>query len=395
VQLTFRPEPGERAALENDPGMTIATRVTMITSDQLATQLDRLVALDPSPYPVISLYLNLQPDQQGHHHFDPFVRNALPDRIATYPADAPERASLEKDADAIRDYLGSVDPAAKGLAIFASSGAGLFEAMPLAAPIAEHLLHISDQPHVYPLAHLLDQYPRYAVLIADTQTARLLVISGNTVEHSTDVDGPKTKRHKAGGWSQTRFQRHVDQFRAQHAKEVVDVLTQTVRNEEIRWIIIGGDEVITPLLKEEMPKDVAERVIDVVPMDIRAPERTVLDRVLELVRRQEVETDRERVAALVDAYRAGGLATLGVERVTQALELGQVDELLITGQPAALEGADQPAPDAPAAERSPAERAADDLVTKARQTGASLRFIEDPALLEPFGGVGASLRFKL
>src|SRR4051794_10053961 len=376
--------------------MRIATPISMVTSDQLATQLDRLATLEPGPYPVISLYLNLQPDQQGRDRFDAFVRNALPERIATYPAEGPERASLEKDAEAIRNYLGSVDRAANGVAIFASSGAGLFEAMQLAAPIAEHLLHISDLPHVYPLAHLLDQYPRYAVLIADTQTARLLVIGGNMVEHSTAVDGPKTKRHKAGGWSQTRFQRHVDQFRAQHAKEVVDVLTHTVRNEQIRWIIIGGDEVITPLLKEHMPKDVAERVIDVVPMDIRAPERMVLDRVLELVQKQDVETDRERVAALVDAYRAGGLATLGVERVKRALELGQVDELLITAQPAALEGADQPAaPDAPAAERSPAERAADDLVTKARQTGASLRFIEDPALLEPFGGVGAFLRFKI
>ena len=122
----------------------------------------------------------------------------------------------------------------------------------------------------------------------------------------------------------------------------------------------------------------------------------VHDRVLELVQKQAVETDRERVAALLDAYRAGGLATLGVERVTRALELGQVDELVITAQPAALQGpARSAAPGAPAAERSPAERTADDLVTRARQTGASLRFIEDPALLEPFGGVGASLRFNV
>jgi peptide subunit release factor 1 (eRF1) len=82
--------------------------------------------------------------------------------------------------------------------------------------------------------------------------------------------------------------------------------------------------------------------------------------------------------------------------VTQALELGQVDELVITAQATALQGAaPSAAPAAPAAERSPAERAADDLVTRARQTGASLRFIEDPALLEPFGGVGAYLRFKI
>jgi peptide subunit release factor 1 (eRF1) len=40
------------------------------------------------------------------------------------------------------------------------------------------------------------------------------------------------------------------------------------------------------------------------------------------------------------------------------------------------------------------ERAADELVTKARQTAATVRFIEDPAPLSAVGGVGALLRFK-
>ena len=199
-----------------------------------------------------------------------------------------------------------MDPSANGLALFTSSGAGLFEAFQLATPVAEHVVYISDQPHLYPLAHLLDQYPRYAVVVADTQTARVLVIAANQIEHTEAVDGPKTKRHKAGGWSQTRFQRHVDQFRSQHAKEVVDVLTRLVRDEQIRWVIIGGDEVIAPLLQEHMPKDVAERVIDVVAMDIRAPERLVLERALELTGRKDEESDRERVSALLDAYRSGG-----------------------------------------------------------------------------------------
>jgi peptide chain release factor subunit 1 len=341
---------------------------------------------------VISLYLNLQPGDRGRDQFQAFVRNALPERIATYAG--PERESLDKDAEAIRARLETVDPSANGLALFASSGAGLFQAFELAAPIPQHVLYVSDQPHLYPLAHILDQFPRYAVVIADTQTARVLVIAANQVERAEAIEGPKTKRHKAGGWSQTRFQRHVDQFRAQHAKEVIDVLTRLVRDEEIRWVIIGGDEVIAPLLREHMPKDVADRVIDVVAMDIRAPERLVLERALELTGRKDEETDRERVSALLDAYRSGGLGTIGVERVRRALELGQVDELVITAQADALNASGQ-ASDDTSSERSPAERIADELVSKARQTAAALRFIEDPSLLRPYGGVGAFLRFTL
>jgi peptide chain release factor subunit 1 len=372
--------------------MSLATMAVVTTAEQLSSQLDALTAFTPGPFPVVSLYLNLQPNDRGRDEFRAFVRDALPERIATYPVQGPERASLEKDVQAIRAYLDTLDPASNGLALFASSGAALFQAIQLAAPVDAHRVYVSDEPHLYPLAHLLDQYPRYGVLVADTHSAHLIVVAANQVEHREAVDAPKTKRHKAGGWSQARFQRHVDQLRDRHAKEVVEALARTVRSEKIPWVIIGADEVAAPLLQEHLPKDVAERVIDVVHLDVRAPERLVLERALEVTRRKDGETDRERVAALLDAYRGGGLGTIGVDNVRAALERGQVDELVIAAQADALDVA----PSSTAgADRSAAERTADDLVSSARQTGASLRFIEDAPLLAPYGGVGAFLRFVL
>ncbi len=38
---------------------------------------------------------------------------------------------------------------------------------------------------------------------------------------------------------------------------------------------------------------------------------------------------------------------------------------------------------------------ADELVTRAMQTGATVRIIEDAGLLEDFGGVAAALRFRV
>ena len=46
-------------------------------------------------------------------------------------------------------------------------------------------------------------------------------------------------------------------------------------------------------------------------------------------------------------------------------------------------------------ERTPEERIANELVVKARQTAAKIRFIEETALMDGVGGVGAFLRFKL
>jgi peptide subunit release factor 1 (eRF1) len=86
---------------------------------------------------------------------------------------------------------------------------------------------------------------------------------------------------------------------------------------------------------------------------------------------------------------------VGVEDTLKAFELGQVDELLITGMPDALDaGASADATRAPA-DRTPEERAADALIAQARQTSARIRFVQDPALLAAVGGAAAFLRFKL
>jgi hypothetical protein len=113
--------------------------------DELAAQLDRLAAFEAGPFPVVSLYLNLQADARGRDSFGPFVRKELAARINTFTA-APERESLERDAERIEAYLDGLDRSANGLALFACHGAELFEAFQLAAPIDAHRLSVSTSP---------------------------------------------------------------------------------------------------------------------------------------------------------------------------------------------------------------------------------------------------------
>ena len=90
----------------------------------------------------------------------------------------------------------------------------------------------------------------------------------------------------------------------------------------------------------------------------------------------------------------GGLACVGVEAARRAFELGQVDELLVPASADVIRGVKAKAGDTQP-DRSPEERAADELIVLARQTSAGISFIEDATLLAPVGGVAASLRFKV
>jgi peptide chain release factor subunit 1 len=398
----------------------------------LTESIDRLAAFEPVPFPVLSLYLDTRPDGRGRDNFEPFLRKAFRERLSTYRPSSPEHASFSADIERINRYLAtSLEPSANGVGIFACAGAdGFFEAVQLEAPVGEHRLFVDDRPHLYPLARVDDQYPRYAALVADTNFARIFVFGTGQTIRQQEVEGVKTKQVKVGGWSQARYQRHVENYHQQHVRDVVDALDRIVKAENISRIVIGGDEVVVPMLRDELPPHLSAMIVDVLRLDIDAPERQVLESTLTALRQRDARTDEEAVARLFDAVRGSGLGVVGAEDTLAALELGQVDELLITAAPDILTNVDHLVTESPAeptaqtgnvadglaaveAAVADAETRADNgqqpvpqpvpatekvagrLVTLARRTAANIRFIEDPALLAEVGGVAALLRYRL
>jgi peptide chain release factor subunit 1 len=383
-------------------------KTTTALETPLRDQLDRLAAFEPVDTPVVSLYLDMQPDQQGRRQYDTFLRKAFADRGKTFAHGTEARKSFDQDVERIQAYLANdVQKSANGLAIFACQGANLFEALQLTVPIDDHWLFLGSVPHLYPLARLNDQYPRYAALLVDTNSARLFVFSLGTAETQQQVKNVKTRKTSMGGWSQARYQRHIENYHTQHMKEVVDILDRVMREESISHLVISCDDTAKPLLMDELPQHLKEKIVDVVRMDIKAPEHEVLGNTLEALRARDAQTDQEHVEAMLGAWRAGGLAVVGTEDTLEALQMGQVEELIIAARPTAVRrGQSLPLginPDEVQVETSAPNSdldtkrltIADELVTKAQATAARIRFIEDEKLLEEVGGVGALLRFKI
>jgi hypothetical protein len=77
----------------------------------------------------------------------------------------------------------------------------------------------------------------------------------------------------------------------------------------------------------------------------------------------------------------------------RALKHGQVDELLLSASARDIGYDSGDFDNADVTGGAPHLRAADFLVTRARNTSARVTFIEDPALLADIGGVGALLRY--
>lgn len=367
-----------------------------------------LAALEPSPFPFISLYLSLAPNQNGREDHHQFVRKVFNDRLKGFAEDSPERHSFEKDAERIRQYLDSnIDPSCNGLAIFASAGAEFFEALPLEAPFDDHELFIGSVPHLYPLARLIDTYPRYAAVMLDTNKARILVFGLATTERDQKIQNEKTRRSQKGGWSQARYQRRAENFHLLHVKEVVETLDKIVRQDNINHIVVAIEEVALPIFNQQLPKHLAEKIVDTVTLERHADGSNILETTLAALREKDAETDAEKVEQLMDAWQSGGLGVAGPEATLSAFQLGQVEELIITASPAILKPVqklpDDAVPGPVQVDTSAPQGAADEqrlklaaaLVARAHQTAARIRFIEDENLLAGIGGVGALLRFRI
>lgn len=374
----------------------------------LRPQLEKLAAYEPQDVPVLSIYLNLAPDQHGRDNYDVFLRKAFAEHLKAFKDSSAERASMERDLERITQYLADeVNRSANGVAIFASSGGGeFFETIQLDVPLEEHWFFVGSVPHLYPLARVIDQYPRYASVLLDTHRARIFVFGLGSVEKREQLTGVKTRRNSMGGWSQARYQRRADNFHLLHVKEVVETLDRIVREDNIQHIIVAGDDVVVPLLREQLPKHLEEKIVDVLKLERDAAEDDIIEATLEVLRQKDVETDVEHVQELIGAWQSNGLGVVGPEATLRALQMGQVEELLISGAAQDLKPVqklpDDAAPGTVKAETSASApgderqlKLADELVTRAQQTAARVRFIEDPELLKEFGGVGALLRFRI
>jgi peptide chain release factor subunit 1 len=375
----------------------------------LENLLEKLSAFEPTDLPVISLYLDAQANEHGRHNFDVFVRKELNERARTYQPNTPARASFDEDMVRINRYLEQeVKAPTRGIVMFTCGGNNdFFQVAQLEVPVEKSRVFVYDRPHVYPLARLLDQYQRYAVVLADTNTARIFVFALGKTLDEREITNIKTNRSQVGGWSQMRYQRHIDNYHQQHAKEVIETLERVVRADGIDFVILAGDEeTIIPLLREQMSKELSEKVIDTISLNVHTPEHELLEATVAAYRKHDAVSDMEKVQHLMNEYRAGGLGVVGVPETLAALNNGQVDELLISAAVANIEFEQKEVEQVMSAYAAgdssgkavvlEPRTVADELVTRAQQlSAAKVTFIEDQSLLESVGGVGALLRYRI
>jgi hypothetical protein len=238
--------------------------------------------------------------------------------------------SLTADVEQVRSYLDNdLEPSAQGVVIVACSALNVFEPVALGLPVPDKI-DVGPIPALSVLAQLHDDHPTYAVLLADQKDATLAIISLATLDQTLSIEGTNFPRHQQqGGWSQRRYQMRADERVAAFFRTVAEQTRAVLDAEGISLLVLAGEEVNTSALIEAFHSTVRDRVVGTVRMDIRTSDADLIEATLPLIDESERLREQKLVGQLADEIGSDGLAAANLEGTLEALQLGQVDTLVM------------------------------------------------------------------
>jgi peptide chain release factor subunit 1 len=371
----------------------------MITNEQLAD----LAALE-SEDGVVSLYLGVEPRLLYDRGVAVKKLKSAADRFQRSEASGRWKEAFERERERIFAYVEDWTPS-RGLAIFACEPKNVFAAFPLDLFVPT-MVQVDRTTRTGLLASLLDEFPRTAIAVVQRDKASIYLLEQGRRSEASTLEADVPGQHRQGGWSQSRFQSHIEFQVSQHLKEVGEELERLSKEAPFDSLIVGGTAETTAALDKLLPAGLLAKRIGTFPVDVKhVTDDEIQEQALQIRERAEREEENRLVQAILDNAAADGRGVVGLEPTLEAAVDGRVRELAVV-EDAATEGAECRAcgylsPSTPGAcprcsgrmesETNVLERA----VERAYLAGGKVNFIFGDArekLIEK-GGVGALLRY--
>ena len=313
-----------------------------------------------------------------------------------------DRVDLERSLERARDALeGLSAEGVHGAAVFAAEPAGLFELIKLPRAV-DNRVAIDRTPLVGPLAGM-EHRERWCVALVNRRDGRVFQGGPEGLRELQAVHDDVHGQHDQGGWSQKRYERSVEKEKADHLKNVADLLLRRHKRTPCQRLVVGGPHEVVAEFETKLHPYLQELLAGRVDVDVeRANGDDVLAAAAPLL--EEVEEQREREALERVDQGAHGRAVGGLADVLAALNEHRVETLLLEER-FADPGVECPecgwlGPEGPTS--CPADETAlearEDVTEAAvelalRQSAEVLPMRRLSEGLEHAGGIGALLRF--
>lgn len=281
-------------------------------------------------FPVISLYLNI--DTRSPEQDRSLIRlknlfQQLEDAKEELTTD--EVGCITRDQERIRAFVREqAMRGGRGVAVFASSGAGLWETYTFPNRVGQHI-EIGDAPYVKPLFRMLERYKPICTVLIGKGRSRIFLLHAGEIAEQTDVFSPVPGRHDQGGWAQARLQRHHDERVIQHLKTTADQLFRLYQDGVFRRLLIGGTEELVTQFQEYLHPYLRDDVVAAFPMEMMANIKKIQEQSIRSLEASEQAAQQSLLGRLESEFAAQKLGVAGLAATIRALERGQIMTLLV------------------------------------------------------------------
>jgi rubrerythrin len=369
---------------------------------QLEDHIRTLATVEEAESPLISCYLDLSNGVIGS-------RDELDARFQLLRKSLPVRAAAEfgESSRRIEAYLnGAISQRTRGLAVFVRAGATPFW-LPLQFEVPlPNWVAVGSTPNIYHLVELKDNYDRYVILLTTETSARIIGVNLGSVTAQLWRSRPELRRRVGHEWTKEHFQDHRRERTKQFIHDQIRSLDQVISAGGYGHLMLAGNARMISAVRKELPKRLAEKLVDAVPAGPTDHVSDVVASTLQAFLEHEELESQAFAERLITQIRTHGLAVAGTHASVEALKAGQADLLVLVknydlGQGWECRGCGKTELELPPPNTCPECRTArlrvfdirGELVRLAEQQQVDVEVVEHNDVLMTLGGVGCLLRY--
>jgi peptide subunit release factor 1 (eRF1) len=357
----------------------------------------------------ISLYVDLDPSiVPTAGDVATRVRSLLDAAAKSHGATRPDlahevRSGLKSDFERVARFFESEfdRDGAHGVAVFTAGPDNVWSVLGLPSSVPD-VARVADDFLLAPLVPLLGKGEGGLVAVVGREQGRVLVLRGGRLQQLADLTEDAPRRHDQGGWSQSNFQRHIDNLAHEHFRAVADELDAHFHSlGRPRIVVVCGEET-RPEFAEALSNEVAGAVIGWTNAEAHASDAELLEIVTPWLEQSRVARESAAFARWQEETGKSARGTAGWAATLEAASDGRVELLLFQA------GVQRPAYRCPACGRAALDATTcplDGTTMEARDDGLDLAVrltlahggevlaLQNRQELDPVEGVGAILRF--
>ena len=353
-----------------------------------------------------SLYLNLDPSEvptAGDAQTRMSALLSTAEKVDRKDLTHEQRGALKADFERIaRWFDDDFDrDGARGVVVFAAGLDNFWTTLALPEAVPDRF-KVGHELFLAPLVRVVARADGTIVAVVGREQGQLYRLSAGRLQELGDYSDETPGRHDQGGWSQGRYQRHIEHLVQEHVKDVAEVLDRSRRRLHVPKIVLVCSEEMRSEFLDALSTEAREAVVGWAPAEAHAGPAQLLETITPVLEEAEATDEADVLARWREDAGRGTRAASGWEQTLEAASDGRVEMLLFQ------DGVDHQAFRCPACGRAaatggscpldgtslePTDAGLDLAVHQTLAHGGEVWAIRHQQDLAPVEGIGALLRF--